>query len=113
MSGKPWFVYLLRCADNTLYAGISNDLPRRVSVHNHGKGAAKYTRARRPVALVWQQQVSDRGEASRCEHLLRTLSRAQKDQLVATAGRLPVPAGKVTVSHPTSPGDESGGTPSR
>lgn len=87
----PWFVYLLRCADGTLYAGITTDLARRVAEHNNGKAGAKYTRARRPVVLVWQQQATDRSTASRCEHLLRTLTKAQKEALVEGGGALVLP----------------------
>ena len=51
MSTKNWIVYLLRCSDNSLYCGISNDVTRRVATHNAGQGA-KYTKSRRPVELV-------------------------------------------------------------
>ena len=54
-----YFVYLLRCADGTLYTGCTNDLDRRLAAHNAGKGA-KYTRSRRPVVLVYREQAADR-----------------------------------------------------
>ncbi len=57
-----YFVYLLRCADGTLYTGCTNDLDRRLAAHNAGKGA-KYTRSRRPVVLVYREQAADRSAA--------------------------------------------------
>ncbi len=60
-----WFVYLLRCADGTLYAGITTNLDRRLAEHNAGKAGAKYTRTRRPVALAWQEAAVDRAAAGR------------------------------------------------
>ena len=57
-----YFVYLLRCADGTLYTGCTNDLDRRLAAHNAGKGA-KYTRSRRPVVLVYREQAAERSAA--------------------------------------------------
>lgn len=82
MTDTPWFVYLLRCADGSLYAGITTDLDRRLAEHNAGTGA-KYTRARRPVALAWAEPATDRASASRREYAVRRASRAQKQALVA------------------------------
>src|SRR5262249_4413843 len=70
-------VYLLRCKDGSIYAGITTDLSRRLTQHNSGKGAA-YTRSRRPVALVYDEASTDRSAALRREAALRRLSRAQK-----------------------------------
>jgi len=80
---QTWFVYLLRCADNSLYAGITTDLSRRVKEHNQcNKAGAKYTRVRRPVSLVYSEQVSDRQSASKREYQLKQLSKQQKERLV-------------------------------
>ena len=57
-----WWVYILRCADGTLYTGATNDLDRRLAAHNAGRGA-KYTRARRPVALVYREAAADKSAA--------------------------------------------------
>ena len=81
-----WCVYLLRCADGSLYAGITTDLERRVAEHNTGKTGAKYTRSRRPVSLVWSESATDRAAASRAEHALRRLSRKEKESLITAAG---------------------------
>ncbi len=73
----PWYVYLVRCADGTLYAGISNDVARRVDDHNRGRGA-RYTRGRGPVELVWFEAAGTRAEATRREAAVKRLSRAAK-----------------------------------
>jgi putative endonuclease len=76
-SRVPWTVYLLRCRDGTLYTGITNDLPQRLESHRRGTASA-YTRARRPVALAYQEVVSDRGSALKREAAIRRLSRVEK-----------------------------------
>lgn len=76
-----WQVYVLRCADGTLYTGITTDLERRVAVHNAGKGA-KYTRARLPVVLAWSEPAADESAAKRREHEVRTLGREEKLRLI-------------------------------
>lgn len=72
-----WFVYMLRCADGSLYTGVSTDIERRLAEHNSGRGA-KYTRGRSPVSLVYQEHCHDRGEALRREAAIRRLSRSDK-----------------------------------
>jgi putative endonuclease len=78
-----WHVYLLRCADATLYCGITNDLARRVAAHLAGR--VKYTRGRLPVALVYAESAADRAEASRRELAVKRLDRARKLRLIAAA----------------------------
>ncbi len=77
-----WTVYLLRCADETLYCGCTNNLQKRLKAHNSGQGA-KYTRARRPVALVWQEEQPDRSAALRREAQIKKLTRAEKLALIS------------------------------
>lgn len=72
-----WRCYLLRCADDTLYCGITNDLDKRLAAHNAGEGA-KYTRSRRPVLLAYSEAYADRSAASKREREIKTLSRADK-----------------------------------
>lgn len=79
-----YFVYLVECADGTLYTGISTDVARRVAEHNAGTGA-KYTRARRPVRVVYVEEAGDRSEASRREFEIKRLSRKEKEALIASA----------------------------
>ena len=73
-----WFVYIVECADNTLYTGITVDVKRRVEEHNFGKSAAKYTRARRPVRLKYSECCNSRSEAASREVAIKRLSRNQK-----------------------------------
>jgi putative endonuclease len=77
-------VYLLRCRDGSLYTGITNDLARRLDSHRSGKASA-YTRSRRPVALVYQEIVRDRGCALKREAAIRRLPRAAKLALCSAA----------------------------
>ena len=75
-----WCVYMVRCADGTLYTGIAKNAPARVEQHNAGTGA-KYTRSRRPVTLVYQENHTDRGSALKREHAIKQLSAVQKLRL--------------------------------
>jgi len=76
-----WHVYMLRCADHSLYTGVATDLEARVATHNAGKGA-KYTRGRLPVKLVYQEAVADRGTALKREHAIKRLPAAAKRRLI-------------------------------
>lgn len=76
-----YWVYILRCADGTLYTGCTNDLSRRLAAHNAGKGA-KYTRSRRPVELVYREEVPDKSAALRREAAIKGLSRIEKLALI-------------------------------
>ncbi len=77
-----YFLYILECADGTLYVGITTDVERRVFEHNGSKLGAKYTRGRRPVALVYSRAFADRSEASVEEARIKKLSRAGKLGLI-------------------------------
>ena len=86
MTGVPpapdaWFVYVVECADGTLYAGVAKNAEARVAKHNDGSGA-KYTRTRRPVELVYLEPASDRGAALKREHQIKRMSAGEKRQLV-------------------------------
>ena len=76
-----WTVYILQCADGTLYTGITNDLDARISAHEAGTGA-KYTRGRGPFKLVFREVALDRASASRREIEIKALSRRAKEQLI-------------------------------
>ncbi len=83
---SQWTVYILRCADDSLYTGITTDIDRRLQEHNGDKkNGASYTRGRRPVALVYQEQVADRAIATRRELEIKRLDRVQKEQLINNA----------------------------
>ena len=77
----PYYCYIVRCSDGTLYTGITNDLERRISVHNKGKGGA-YTASRRPVCLVYSECVGTKGDALRRELEIKALTRARKLALI-------------------------------
>ncbi|PLA74004.1 hypothetical protein CYQ88_08555 [Hydrogenovibrio sp. SC-1] len=82
MVDKSWVVYLLKCADNSLYCGVTNDLVRRLRQHNGEiKGGAKYTQARRPCELVYQEVCEDKSSAMQREYALKRLSRLAKQKL--------------------------------
>lgn len=83
---QPWFVYLLECADGTLYTGCTPDLDRRIQAHNAGRGA-KYTRARLPVRLVYHETLPSRSAALRREAEIKSLSRAEKLRIIQFDGR--------------------------
>ena len=84
MAENAWQVYIVRCADGSLYTGIARDVARRVAEHNgEGRLGASYTRARRPVRLVYQEPAADRSAASRREYQIKQLSRAEKLALIA------------------------------
>jgi putative endonuclease len=81
-----WTVYMLACADGSLYTGITNDLEKRLRTHQSGRGAA-YTRARLPVRIVFTEAAEDRSAALRREAALKKLSRAHKLKLVPLGKR--------------------------
>ncbi len=81
-----WHVYMVRCADDSLYTGCTNDLAARVNTHNTGKGA-RYTRSRLPVSVVWSVRVKDRSAALSREARLKQLTRPEKLALVARKAR--------------------------
>jgi len=83
---KSWQVYIVRCADTTLYTGIARNLQKRIDEHNHGRLAARYTRARRPVVLVYSESCESRSEALRREMAIKKLSRSDKELLCRRAG---------------------------
>ena len=79
-----WWVYMLRCADRSIYVGVTRCLIRRLRQHNGElAGGAKYTRGRRPVEVVWRRPAASRGDAQSLEAQLRKLSKQDKLKLIA------------------------------
>ena len=76
-----WWVYILRCADGTLYTGMAGDVERRFRTHSRGRGA-KYTRSRLPLELVYREECESRSAALRREAAIKALTRSQKLELV-------------------------------
>jgi len=78
-----WWLYVVKCCDDTLYTGVTTDLQRRVKEHNEGPRGAKYTRSRRPVRLVHSRKFVDRSSAQKAEHAFKKLTRARKIKEIA------------------------------
>ncbi len=78
---ETWFVYVLQCADRSLYTGISNDVIRRCEQHNAGT-ASRYTRGRLPVTLVYKEARASRSEALKRELAIKALTREEKESLI-------------------------------
>lgn len=83
MSDKKAYIYILQCADGTLYTGWTTDVEARVATHNSGKGA-KYTKARRPVKLVYTEEFEDKILAMKREAMIKKLSREEKLKLISS-----------------------------
>ncbi|RUM62843.1 MAG: GIY-YIG nuclease family protein [Sulfurimonas sp.] len=77
-----YFVYILKCSDDTLYTGITTDISRRLDEHNNSAKGAKYTKLRRPVMLVYSEDSEDRSSASKREYTIKKLSRKEKLELI-------------------------------
>lgn len=77
-----WTLYILKCRDNSLYTGITTDLDRRLKLHNEGK-ASKYTRAKRPVKVVYKKECVTGSAARKCEAAIKKLSRKDKLKLIS------------------------------
>ncbi len=93
LKASGWQVYIVRCVDGSLYTGIARDVVRRMAEHNGDKGGssgagASYTRARRPVTLVYCEDADDRSAASKREFAIKQLSRTAKLALIAAGGAL-------------------------
>jgi len=87
VAADAWQVYIVRCADDSLYTGIARDLERRIAEHNADNGlGASYTRSRRPVKLVYREAAADRSAASKREYQIKQLSRAEKLALIGGSG---------------------------
>lgn len=84
MKRSVWSLYVLRCADGTLYTGIATDVPRRLAEHNDGVKGARYLRGRKPLTLVFWSEVGDRSLATRAELRVKRLDRNAKEKLIAS-----------------------------
>jgi len=92
MKNKKYFTYILRCADKTLYTGITTNIERRIAEHNgltKNKKGAKYTRARRPVRLVYKKSFINRSEAMKEEARIKKLTKLEKESLIKFKWTLP------------------------
>lgn len=87
---SPFFVYILRCVDNSLYTGITTDVRRRFAEHRGRKRGAKYTASHTPLRLECAWRTDSRASALRLEYRLKALTHAQKEQLIGAPHSLPV-----------------------
>ncbi len=76
-----YYIYILKCKDGTYYTGYTNNIEKRVSIHNSKKGA-KYTRGRTPVTLVYEESFESKTEALKREYMIKQMSRAEKEALI-------------------------------
>jgi len=81
-NNKIWYLYVVRCSDDTLYTGITTDWGRRLREHNTGKRGAKYTRTRRPVVLVYYEAHENRSLVQKAEYRFKQLTREQKERKI-------------------------------
>jgi len=77
-----YFVYILKCSDDTLYTGIAKDVQKRLEEHNSSKNGAKYTKVRRPVEVVYTEKLEDRSLACKREYAIKQLTRQEKLRLI-------------------------------
>ena len=83
----PYYAYLARCNDNSIYAGYTSDLEKREEAHNQGKGA-HYTRTRRPVHILYSEKFQNRGEAQKREYQFKQLPKKAKEKLIKAPSRI-------------------------
>lgn len=87
-STDDWSVYIVRCADGSLYTGIARSLSKRISEHNSGILGAKYTRSRRPVTLAYTEGYNSRSAASKREAVIKKMNKSEKEALVSGKKRV-------------------------
>lgn len=75
---NSWFVYIVKCSDDTLYTGITTNVEKRVAAHNHPSKGAKYTRYRQPVKILWQSGIYTKSEALKEEYRIKKFSKKKK-----------------------------------
>ena len=80
-----WFLYVLKCGDGTLYTGVTTNMQRRLKEHNTSSRGAKYTKTRRPVAIVYCVSYKDRSAAQKAEYKFKQLTRKQKEKIIDEA----------------------------
>ena len=88
MKESTWFIYILRCSDNSLYTGITTDINRRLHEHNHTADGAKYTRSRRPLTVVYYEKTTSRSLAASREYKIKNLTRLKKEDLIRTSNQV-------------------------
>ena len=77
-----WFLYVVQCSDGTYYTGVTTNVERRVNEHNNSKRAAKYTKVRRPVKVIYSLVYESRSSAQKAEYRFKQLTRKQKEEII-------------------------------
>jgi len=85
---SPYFVYILRCGDGTLYTGITRNVEKRLAEHNGSPKGAKYTRSRRPLFLAYHESCSDKSSALKREKAIKKMTRSQKEALLESSKQI-------------------------
>ena len=84
---SDWYLYLIRCRDNTLYTGISTDVDRRFAQHqSEGHSGSRYLKGRGPLSLVFKEKLGSRSLASKVEHRVKRMTKARKEKLIKVSG---------------------------
>ena len=84
---SDWYLYLIRCRDNSLYTGISTDVDRRFAQHqSEGHGGSRYLKGRGPLTLVFKEKLGSRSLASKVEHRVKRMPKARKEKLIKVSG---------------------------
>lgn len=97
MAQTPYFVYMLRCNDNTLYTGIARNLDKRLEEHNTSPKGAKYTKSRRPVSLVYHEVCEDRSLALKREIIIKKMKKILKESLLLSFDKNGIPSDSVDI----------------
>ena len=84
---QPWFLYIIRCRDNSLYTGITTDVERRLAEHQGTKKGAKYLIGKAPLTIVYQKKLTDRSSALKLEYKIKQLSKSQKENRIASRSK--------------------------
>ena len=82
MIDRPWFLYVVKCSDNSYYTGVTTNIRRRLREHNNSDRGAKYTKTRRPVELVYSVAYDDRSAAQKAEYKFKQLTKPQKESII-------------------------------
>ena len=98
---SDWYLYLIRCRDNTLYTGISTDVDRRFEQHqSEGYAASKYLKGRGPLSLVFKEKLGSRSLALKVEHRVKRMTKARKEKLIKVSGYAAQIVNRVNPQHP-------------
>ncbi len=108
MADSDFSLYILRCADGSLYTGISTDVSRRIQEHQDGTRGAKFLRGKGPLRLEFEQCVGSRGIASRIEYRVKQLGKSRKEQIISGESSLSELMAEPGANSPQASGEACG-----